>query len=161
AFARTYYPAGLLAAINQLWFSHADTLSPRAKLNLIAGSLVRKNYNGRVYAKAHNVRPTFIKAYDAALAACDVLVMPTCLMTAPRNHRPDGYMASLEDRLSPRRMRPAKNTQPFNYTGHPALAVPVGKSNAGLPASMQLVGRLFDDALLLRIAYAYEHSTDW
>lgn len=54
----------------------------------------------------------------------------------------------------------ARNTQPYNYTGHPALAVPVGKSG-GLPVSMQLVGRFFDDPLLLQVAYAYEHSVDW
>ena len=53
------------------------------------------------------------------------------------------------------------HTQPFIYTGHPALALPVGKSPAGLPASMQLVGRFFDDPLLMRVAYAYQHSTDW
>ena len=39
--------------------------------------------------------------------------------------------------------------------------MPVGKSSAGLPASMQLIGRFFDDPLLLRVAYAYEHSVDW
>ena len=41
----------------------------------------------------------------------------------------------------------ARNTQPFNYTGHPALAVPVGKSSAGLPVSMQLVGRFAPGAV--------------
>ena len=55
----------------------------------------------------------------------------------------------------------SRNTQPFNYTGHPALALPVGKSSAGLPVSMQLVGRFFDDALLMRIAYAYQQKVDW
>ena len=42
-----------------------------------------------------------------------------------------------------------------------ALALPVGKSPAGLPVSMQLVGRFFDDPLLMRVAYAYQHATDW
>jgi amidase len=121
----------------------------------------QRNYSGRVYAKAQNVRPTFIKAYDTALMDVDVLVMPTCMTTAPKNQRPDTYMQALEDSLSMRNARATKNTQPFNYTGHPALAMPVGKSSAGLPASMQLVGRFFDDSLLLRVAYAYEHSTDW
>ena len=39
--------------------------------------------------------------------------------------------------------------------------MPVGKSSAGLPASMQLIGRFFDDPLLLQVAYAYQHSVDW
>ena len=55
----------------------------------------------------------------------------------------------------------SRNTQLFNYTGHPALALPVGTSSAGLPVSMQLVGRFFDDPLLMRVARAYQHATDW
>ena len=55
----------------------------------------------------------------------------------------------------------SRNTLPFNYTGHPALALPVGKSSAGLPVSIQLVGRFFDDPLLMRAACAYQQSIDW
>ena len=161
AFTRTYYPASVIAPINQLWAAHADVLAPRTKLSLIAAELLRKNYHGRVYAKGQNARPTFIKAYDAALANVDVLVMPTCLMTAPKDHRPTGHLEALEDSLEGMTPSASQNTQPLNYTGHPALAVPVGKSSAGLPASMQLIGRFFDDPLLLRVAYAYQHSVDW
>jgi amidase len=161
AFTRTYYPASLIAAINQMWASHADLLAPRTKLSLIAAELCRRNYNGRVYAKGQNVRPTYIKAYDAALQDVDVLVMPTCLMTAPKDYKPTSHLEAVEDNLAYSSSRFSLNTQPFNYTGHPALAVPVGKSSAGLPASMQLVGRFFDDPLLMRVAYAYQHSVDW
>jgi amidase len=114
-----------------------------------------------VYAKAQNVRPAYIKAYDAALAEVDVLVMPTCIMTAPRNHRPSSHLEAVEENLRAQSSGGSRNTQPFNYTGHPALALPVGKSSAGLPVSMQLVGRFFDDPLLMRVAYAYQHATDW
>jgi amidase len=161
AFTRTYYPASLIAAINKLWASQADVLAPRTKLSLIAAEVSRRHYHGRVYAKAQNVRPTYVKAYDTALADVDVLVMPTCLMTAPKNHTPGSYLESVEDNLTPMNRRGSRNTMPFNYTGHPALALPVGKSSAGLPVSMQLVGRFFDDPLLMRVAYAYQHATDW
>jgi amidase len=161
AFTRTYYPASLIAAINKLWASQADVLTPRSKLMLIAAELSRRTYHGRVYAKAQNVRPTYIKAYNTALAEVDVLVMPTCLMTAPKNHTPGSYLEAVEDNLTMQTRGSSRNTQPFNYTGHPALALPVGKSSAGLPVSMQLVGRVFDDPLLMRVAYAYQHSTDW
>jgi amidase len=161
AFTRTYYPASVIAAINKLWASQADVLAPRTKLSLIASELSRRNYHGGVYAKAQNVRPTYIKAYDAALADVDVLVMPTCIMTAPKNHRPGSYLEAVEDNLLSASRGGSRNTQPFNYTGHPALALPVGKSTAGLPVSMQLVGRFFDDPLLMRVAYAYQHATDW
>ncbi|MCA1647198.1 MAG: amidase [Chloroflexi bacterium] len=158
AFTRTYYPASLIATINQMWAAHADVLAPRTKLSLITAELSKRNYNGRVYAKAQNVRPTYIKAYDSALANVDVLVMPTCLMTAPRNHRPTTVTEAIEDNLATRNSAAVRNTQPFNYTGHPALAMPIGNSPAGLPVSMQLVGRFFDDPLLLRVAYAYQHA---
>ena len=82
-------------------------------------------------------------------------------MTAPKNHTPGSYLEAVEDNLSAANRSSSRNTQPFNYTGHPALALPVGKSSAGLPVSMQLVGRCFDDPLLLRVAYAYQHSIDW
>src|SRR4029453_17508212 len=160
-FTRTYYPASVIAAVNKLWASQAAVLAPRTKLSLIAAELSRPNYHGGVYAKAQNVRPTYIKAYDAALADVDVLVMPTCITTAPKNHKPGSYLEAVEDNLMSGSRSGNRNTQPFNYTGHPALALPVGKSSAGLPTSMQLVGRFFDDPLLMRVAYAYQHATDW
>ena len=161
AFTKTYYPASLIAAVNQLWASQADVLAPRSKLALIAAEVSRRHYHGRVYAKAQNVRPTYVKAYDAALADVDVLVLPTCLMTAPKNHTPGSYLEAVEDNLTMLNRSGSRNTMPFNYTGHPALAVPVGKSSAGFPVSMQLVGRFFEDPLLMRVAYAYQHATDW
>jgi amidase len=161
AFTKTYYPASLIAAINQMWASQADLLTPRSKLSLIASELSRRHYHGRVYAKAQNVRPTYVKAYDNALAQVDVLVLPTCLMTAPKNHTPESYLEAIEDNLTMLNRGSSRNTMPFNYTGHPALALPVGKSSDGLPISMQLVGRFFEDPLLMRVAYAYQHSTDW
>ena len=161
AFTRTYYPASIIATINKMWASQADVLAPRSKLSLIASELSRRNYHGRVYAKAQNVRPTYIKAYDAEFANVDILAMPTCIMTAPKNHTPGSYLEAVEDNLASANSGANRNTQPFNYTGHPALALPVGKSSAGLPVSMQLVGRFFDDPLLMRVAYAYQQSTDW
>jgi aspartyl-tRNA(Asn)/glutamyl-tRNA(Gln) amidotransferase subunit A len=52
-------------------------------------------------------------------------------------------------------------TTPFNVTGGPALVQCIGLTNDGLPLSMQLVGRPFDDALVMRAAYAYEQATPW
>jgi amidase len=161
AFTRTYYPASIITAINKMWESQADMLAPRSKMSLIASELSRRNYHGRAYAKAQNVRPTYIRAYDAAFTNVDLLVMPTCIMTAPKNHVPGSYLEAVEDNLAQVNASTSRNTMPFNYTGHPALSLPVGKSSAGLPVSMQLVGRFFDDPLLLRAAYAYQQSTDW
>ena len=52
-------------------------------------------------------------------------------------------------------------TTPFNVTGGPALVQPIGFTAEGLPLSMQIVGRPFDDAGVLRVAHAYEQATAW
>lgn len=164
AFSRTYYPALLTAAVNKLYRDQADSLNARTKLQYLIAEYSRKNYNGMVYAKAHNVRASYIRAYDTALAEVDVLVMPTCVNTAPLYEPPADRLAAIERAITPwlsATGAAVRNTRPFNYTGHPALAVPCGKSSAGLPISLQLVGKFFDDPLLLRAAYAYEQSVDW
>ena len=49
-------------------------------------------------------------------------------------------------------------TAPFNVTGQPALAMPTGLSPNGLPLSMQIIGRPFDEATVFRVADAYERA---
>jgi len=50
---------------------------------------------------------------------------------------------------------------PFNLTQQPAVSVPCGFTQSGLPIGLQIVGPMFDDGRVLRIAYAYERATDW
>jgi len=50
-------------------------------------------------------------------------------------------------------------TGPFNVTGNPSLAVPIGFAKNGLPLGAQIVGRPFDEAMLFRIGAAYEAAT--
>ena len=52
-------------------------------------------------------------------------------------------------------------TMPFNVTGNPVLAMPTGFSKSGLPLGMQIVGRAFDEATVLRIGAAYEAAAGW
>jgi aspartyl-tRNA(Asn)/glutamyl-tRNA(Gln) amidotransferase subunit A len=52
-------------------------------------------------------------------------------------------------------------TQVFNVNGHPALSAPCGFDRAGLPIGLQLVGRPFEDALVVQAAHAYQGATDW
>jgi aspartyl-tRNA(Asn)/glutamyl-tRNA(Gln) amidotransferase subunit A len=55
----------------------------------------------------------------------------------------------------------AMRTLPFNVTGHPALALPIGRSRNGLPMGMQIIGKAFDEAGICAIGAAYESATDW
>jgi amidase len=161
--AKTYYPASIITAIDRMWRAHADMLPPRTKLNHLVAELSRRNYHGGVYAKAHNVRPAYVAAFDRALAKVDVLAMPTVRNIAPLvEEDPTEPTAAIEANL--RRnwmlMPIGYNTKPTNYTGHPALAVPCGKVD-GMPISLQLVGNFLADPLLLRVAHAYQKAVDW
>ncbi|MGH3756430.1 amidase family protein [Actinophytocola sp.] len=165
AWAQTFYPASLIAAIDRMWAWQGDLLATKTKLRLVLGELARRNFNGAAYAKAQNVRPFFRAGYDRQLEEVDLLAMPTCRTVAPRIPREgdEGSEASgtLSDGASAARLNSALyNTKPFNYTGHPGIAIPCGKSS-GLPYSLQLVGRHFDDALVLRAAYKYQESVHW
>ena len=105
------------------------------------------------YAKAQNLTRTLRAAYEEAFTDVDVLLMPTVPFTAPPI--PDeelstyGFLSIFANMIH--------NTGSFNATGHPALSVPCG-THAGLPVGLQLVGRHFEDDVLLRTAYAYEQS---
>jgi aspartyl-tRNA(Asn)/glutamyl-tRNA(Gln) amidotransferase subunit A len=52
-------------------------------------------------------------------------------------------------------------TRIFNTIGLPALSLPCGFTAAGLPLALQIVGRPFDEATVLRVGHAYEQATDW
>jgi amidase len=167
AFSQTYYPTRLLTEVHRYLRAQATAMPPGTKLMRMVAAMSHRRFEGAVYAKAQNLRRHFIDAYDAALDRVDVLLMPTTPTVAMRwIEPPTKRLPALEMELDPSR-NPMKgldtrlrNVQPFNYTGHPAISVPCGKSGR-LPIGMQLVGRFFDEAALLRIAYAYEHSVDW
>jgi len=161
--AKTYYPASIITAIDRMWRDNGNMMPPRAKLNHLVAEISRKNFYGGVYAKAHNVRPTYVAAFDKGLADVDVLALPTARTIAPLFEAdPIEQMAAIDASLRRNWMLSpsAYNTKPTNYTGHPALAVPCGKVN-GMPISLQLVGNFFADPLLLRVAYAFQRAVDW
>jgi len=90
-------------------------------------------------------------------ADVDVLVTPTTPMPAPR----------IDDlKTSPGALRPAelkllRNTRPFNVWGLPAISVPCGFTQSGLPIGLQIAGPMWREDLVLRLAHAYERATTW
>jgi amidase len=164
AFYRGYYPTSIITAVHRMNRLHGSGATARTKLMLLAGEYSRRNFDGAVYAKGQNVRQGVIRAFDAAFADVDLLVMPTCVTVAPRYADPPADRVDAAELWLNTEKRPTAsavlNTQPYNYTGHPAIAVPCGKAGR-LPISMQLVGRRLDDALVLRAAYAYQQRVAW
>jgi amidase len=158
--ARTHYPAALIAAVDRVWTQEADQMATYMKLSWIVGELSRRSFHGAVYAKAQNLRPGLTRAYDRALTDVDLLALPTCPTVAPpvpdRVPFAEGWRRELD---VPVRVGPSyRNLQQFSYTGHPSVAVPCGVAD-GLPYSLQLVGRHFEDPLVLRAALAVQTST--
>ena len=86
-----------------------------------------------------------IDAVDNALRDVDVLLTANGMDPSVR----------LDDVAELARTYPRQARNPFNLTGHPALALMSGLSKSGLPLSLQLVGRAFDEVTLLRVGAAY------
>jgi len=52
-------------------------------------------------------------------------------------------------------------TRPINYLGLPSLSIPAGFAKTGLPVGLQIIGRSFDEAMLIRIGAAFQRATDF
>ncbi len=110
--------------------------------------------------KAQQARGLIRRQLLDALATHDVLVAPTA-------HRPAPAIASATTPITSRAEAATRFftrrsfTTPAALAGVPALAVPCGFSASGLPLSLQIIGRRFDDATVLRVGHAYEQATDW
>ncbi len=107
------------------------------------------------YLRAQRLRRRFIESLDAVFETCDVLLTPTVPVAAPRleesNLRWPKETESMTAALT-------RFTRPFNLTGTPALSVPCGFTAGGLPVGLQIAGRAFDEATVLRVGHAYEHA---
>ena len=101
------------------------------------------------YIDAQRLRRSLTEAVDAVLDPCDALLTAVTLSPPPPFSTP-----------LPASTWPVQ-TNMFNVTGHPAIAVPIGLGGAGFPLSVQLAGRAFDEATVLRIARRIELASGW
>jgi amidase len=145
------YDPELMDHFGRQWRERAGEFSKTVKLVALAGRHAFEVGHGRYYAMARNLAFSLRKAYDDALSAYDVLVMPTLPFTA-QEVLP--YDAPLAEYL-PRALSMIGNTAPFDVTGHPAISVPAPLVD-GLPCGMMIIGKHFDDANVLRVAHTYE-----
>jgi len=92
------------------------------------------------------------RLYERFFEDFDILIMPSTPVVAPPIEGPDAIeQARLLTRF----------TAPFNLTGLPALSLPCGFSRDGLPIGLQIVGRPWAEAAILRVGQAYEQATEW
>ena len=105
------------------------------------------------YVRAQNGREQLRREVNAALAGHDALMLPTLPIPAPPLGADSVKVGSTEE---PVRNMMLRLTQLFNLTGHPAIAIPCGRTSDGLPCSLQLVGAHRQTEALLRAALACE-----
>ena len=115
---------------------------------------------GTYYVEALSRRGPVLRAFaDEVFGQVDVLVTPTiktCLPTLAATDidaGPPGTEHSF--------MAVSANTRPFNYLGLPAISVPCGFDPNGCPIGLQIAGRPFAEARVMRVADAYQRDTDW
>jgi aspartyl-tRNA(Asn)/glutamyl-tRNA(Gln) amidotransferase subunit A len=110
--------------------------------------------SGVDYARALAARAPLLERFCAeTLDDADVLALPACPVTTPgiaeTDTGGDARFTAIANRLG-------TLVGPFNYLGLPALSIPVGHDAQGMPLGVQLVARPFGEALLLRVAQAFE-----
>ena len=88
-----------------------------------------------------------------ARAKLDALLVPTTPVPAPEITEETTAIGGTNH---PTRALLLRNNRPANLAGLPAISVPCGRTAEGLPVGLQLIGAVMDDALLLRIAQAFE-----
>ena len=111
-----------------------------------------QTFTGMDYAQARRDRDELRREWLALLNDHDVILSPTTLIAAPARDGEDAVAAA---------QRLTSNTSPFNLTGLPAISIPCGFTQAGLPIGLQLAAGPWRERLLLRVARAYEHATRW
>jgi amidase len=153
---RGLYSGALLDSLQHWKARLGETTANVQVLMLLAQYLER--YHGRYYAIAKNLGFRLREAYDAALAHCDLLLMPTTRRKAqPVPRTIQGLTAAEVFSLT---MINVENTCPLDVSGHPAISIPCGV-RAGLPIGLMLVGRHFDEPAVYRAAHAFEQSGNW
>ncbi|MGW6274270.1 amidase [Streptomyces sp. NPDC055060] len=130
-----------------------DLYAPDVRVLLEAGELV----SAGDYLRAQRARTLMRDAWARLFDGVDVIAAPTVPITAAQVGQEsvewaDGTVESVSESY-------VRLSAPANITGMPALTLPVGRDGAGLPIGMQLMGRPFGEATVLRAGHAYERAT--
>ena len=111
------------------------------------------------YIEALTLRDSILREFcSTAFTACDVLLTPSAPVPAPLLSEVDVGDSKAMPGLV---MLLSRCTRPISYLGLPAMSVPCGFSEQGLPLAFQLVGRPFSEPTLCALGDAYQHATSW
>jgi aspartyl-tRNA(Asn)/glutamyl-tRNA(Gln) amidotransferase subunit A len=131
-----------------------EGFGPEVKRRILLGTYaLSAGYYDAYYLKAQQVRRLIKNEFDEALSRYDAIVTPTAPTTAFQigEKTEDPLQMYLSDIY----------TISVNLAGLPALSLPCGFDRQSMPIGLQIIGRPFDEATVLRLAYTYEQSTSW
>ena len=151
-----YYDVKIVTAESELFSVHQHDLIERPQDfgEIFLGRVLAASLFQAVdYVQAQRERRKMLFEMEPLYRKYDVLVTAG-LGPSPKldDHRTIGFWEKWQ--------RPNMTT-PFNVTGGPALVQCIGFSNDGLPLSMQVAGKPFNELSVFNVAYAYEQATDW
>jgi aspartyl-tRNA(Asn)/glutamyl-tRNA(Gln) amidotransferase subunit A len=137
------------ASIHERWLkTHRDQYGGDVRGRLTQGARMTATQ----YLKGQQARRVLIDRFARLFEEIDVLISPTAAIPAPTIPESRGDVA---------RAQMLGYTRLFNVLGGPTLSVPCGFTAGGLPIGLQLAGRPFEDATILRVAHAYEREAGW
>lgn len=135
-------------AIHEKWFQdRPEDYGELTRQRVMGGAFIR----AADYVNATRVKAQLVRAYEEAMVDFDVAITASSMDPA----------CEIEDKEATEATYGRQARAPFNLLGAPALAVPTGFSGKGLPLSMQIVGKPFDEVVIYQVAHAYERATDW
>jgi len=146
--------AGAKDLLETYMLSREEGFGPEVKRRIMLGTYaLSAGYYDAYYLKAQGVRALIKQDFDAAFQRCDAIITPTAPSTAFKigEKIEDPLQMYLSDIY----------TISVNLAGLPALSLPCGFDGDGMPIGLQIIGKHFDEATILRLAYAYEQATEW
>jgi aspartyl-tRNA(Asn)/glutamyl-tRNA(Gln) amidotransferase subunit A len=132
---------------------HSDVYQPETLRRIRTG----ENVSAAEYIQRRRDLDEARRNIHAVFAEVDLLVTPTTPMAAPAI----ADLRANAGALRPAELKLLRNTRPFNVWGLPAISVPCGFTQSGLPIGLQIAGAPWREDLVLRLAYAYEQATAW
>jgi len=154
AISSTILMAEATAYHSQLMKRQGSRLDPKVRLRLEAGLLI----SAVDYLQAQRARRLFYQQSCDLFKKVDLLAGPTVPITACNIGTEEVQIGNTLLGVIPLL---TQHTRPYNLSGFPAITVPCGFSRNGLPVGFQLAGKPFDEASVLRGAFAYEQATEW
>ena len=132
---------------------HSDLYLPETLRRIRTG----ENVSAAEYIERRRELEQARRNIHAVFAEVDLLVTPTTPMAAPAI----ADLRANAEALRPAELKLLRNTRPFNVWGLPAISLPCGFTEAGLPIGLQIAGPPWREDLVLRLAHAYERVTAW